>query len=84
MGVMCSGDAGRAQSQGPRRWPLGAGKGQTEDSLLELLGTWLGSSVSENETHEHGEILTRLFTSAEGRRCSKSEHKEEKTLSIDP
>ena len=33
---------------------------------LELLGTWLGSSVSKKETHEHGEISTRLLTSAEG------------------
>ena len=84
MGVMCSGDAGRAQSQGPRRWPLGAGKGQTEDSLLELLGTWLGSSVSENETHEHGENSTRLFTSAEGHGYSKSTCKEEESLPIYP
>ena len=51
---------------------------------LVLLGTWLRWSVLKNERHEQGEILTRLFTSAEGRRCSKSEHKEEKTLSIDP
>ena len=30
-----------------------------------VLGTWLGWSVSKNETHEH-EIATRLFPSAEG------------------
>ena len=84
MGVMRSGDAGRAQSQGPRRWPLGAGKGQTEDSLLELLGTWLGSSVSENETHEHGEISTRLFTSAEEHKCSKSMSEEGRPPPIYP
>ena len=46
------------------------------------VGEWLGSSVSENETHEHGEISTRLFTSAEGRGYSKSMCKEEKTLLI--
>ena len=27
--------------------------------------------MSENETHDHGEISTRLFASAEGRRHSK-------------
>ena len=27
-----------------------------------MLGTWLGSSVLKNETHEHGEISTRRFT----------------------
>ena len=37
-----------------------------------LLGRWLGSSVLENETHEHRKISTRLFTSAEGCRYSKS------------
>ena len=36
-----------------------------------MLGTWLGSSVSKNETHEHGEISTRPLTSAEGHRYSK-------------
>ena len=35
--------------------------------------------MSESETHEHGEILTRLFTSAEGRGCSKSRHERGKT-----
>ena len=50
----------------------------------KLLGRRLGSSVSENETHEHGEILTRLFTSAEGRGYSKSTRKEEKTLPMYP
>ena len=54
------------------------------DTGPQVLGTWLGSSVSENETHEHGEISTRLFTSAEGRRCSKSARKEEKTLPVYP
>ena len=39
--------------------------------LFMALGTWLGSSVSKNETHEHGEISTRLFTSTEGHRYSK-------------
>ena len=32
-----------------------------------MLGTWFGSSVLKNGTHEHGEISTKLFTSAEGR-----------------
>ena len=41
------------------------------EKTVILLGTWFGSSVSENETHEHGEISTRLFTSAEGRRYPK-------------
>ena len=36
-----------------------------------LLGTWLGSLVSKNETHAHGETLTRFLTSAEGHRHSK-------------
>ena len=49
-----------------------------------LLGTWLGLSVLKNETHEHGEISTRLFPSAEGHGCSKSTRKEEKTLPIYP
>ena len=41
-------------------------------------GKWpsLGLSVSESETHEHGEISTRLFTSAEEHKCSKSMLKE--------
>ena len=44
------------------------------DSPYSWRKKWLllRSSVSESETHEHGEISTRLFTSAEGRRCSKS------------
>ena len=50
----------------------------------KLVGEWLGSSVSENETYEHGEISTKLFTSAEGRGNSKSTGKEEKTLPIYP
>ena len=32
----------------------------------EIRYLWLRSSVSESETREQGEILTRLFTSAEG------------------
>ena len=51
---------------------------------LQMLGRWLGLSVWENETHEHGEISTRLLTSAEGRGCSKSARKEEKTLPVYP
>ena len=38
------------------------------------VGEWLRSSVSESEIHEHGEVLTRLFTSAEvdtQKSCSK-------------
>ena len=56
------------------------------DSPYSWRKKWLllRSSVSESETHEHGEISTRLFTSAEGRRCSKSTREEEKTLFIYP
>ena len=39
---------------------------QIPDEPPGLLGRWLRSSLSENETHEHREISTRLFTSAEG------------------
>lgn len=35
------------------------------------LGTWLGSPVSENETHAHGELSTRPLPCAEARGCSK-------------
>ena len=47
---------------------------------LPVLGTWLGSSVLKNETHEHGEISTRLFTSVEGCGTPKSTHTEQRTL----
>ena len=40
--------------------------------MIGLLGTWFGSSVSENEAHDHGEILTRVFTSAEGAGAQKA------------
>ena len=40
------------------------------------------SSVLESETHEHREISTRFFTSADRWGYSKSVHKEEKTLPI--
>ena len=67
-------------------------KGHLEDShacpdetlVVLVLGTWLRWSVSKNKTQEHGEISTRLFTSAEGRGCSKRACKEEKTLPIYP
>ena len=36
--------------------------------------------MSENETHEQEEISIRLFTSAEGHRCSKSTCSEQRTL----
>ena len=49
-----------------------------------IVGEWLRSSVSENETHEHGEISTGLFPCAEGRGCSKSASEEEKSLPIYP
>ena len=52
--------------------------------IVSHVGEWLGSSVLKNETHEHGEISTRLFTSAEGCGYSKSMRKEEKTLPIYP
>ena len=42
-----------------------------KETSTYVLGTWLGSSLSKNETQEHGEISTRLFTSAEGRRYSR-------------
>ena len=35
--------------------------------------------MSESETHEHGEISTRLFTSAEGCKCSESMQEEDRT-----
>ena len=38
----------------------------------------------ENDTHEHGEISTSLFTSAKGCVYSKRTRKEEKTLPVDP
>ena len=48
------------------------------------MGAWLGSSVSKNKTREHGEISTRLFTSAEGRRCPKSEQRRKDPPCVSP
>ena len=55
---------------------------RTASQLLSfyLLGTRLGCSVSKKEAHERGEILTRLFTSAEGCGFSKSPRAEQRTL----
>ena len=50
----------------------------------ELKWLWLRTSVTESETHEHREVSTRLFTSAEGRGCSKGTCEEEKTLPLFP
>ena len=49
----------------PMKWPNSL-------NYKLLLVTWLGSSVSKNETREHRQISTRLFTSAEGHGCSES------------
>ena len=47
----------------------------TSALFMDMLGEsdpQLRSSVSESKTHEHREISTRLFTSAEGCKCSLS------------
>ena len=70
---------GRLSKRGKPQ-PLGALQGCP--SRMGMLGTWLGSSVSKNETHEHGAISTRLFTSAEGHGCSKSTRPKKKRPSL--
>ena len=35
-----------------------------------IVGTWLGSSVSKNKTHEHGEISTSLQKGAGAQKAS--------------
>lgn len=75
---------GRAGASPSRKEPLASGLDPEPPPWLPVLGTRLGSSVRENETCEHGEIPTRRFPSAEGRRCSENAREKDKTLPTDP